>query len=263
MSVQAITWVLEDAPGLPAHLVGVMIGLANHADRSGRGSYPSQALLAQYARKTERSVRRDLTELEELKLIFRGDQRLVQHLRGDERPVVWDLAMPLKEDDHGGTSTSGRTYTTGRRRPREGTSTSPRGGTSTSAYPSDEPSGTKSSSARAIDRPVDNPDDDDRVLDQKIINLLAELTGTTITPEWAARVRRDILDGRNVRTPHAYVAKTIKGRPRDFLPGARTEGTARPWCGTCDPATRLVDNGAGPVARCTACHPLTQPGETA
>lgn len=271
MSVQAITWVLEDAPGLPPHLVGVMIGLANHADRDGRGAYPSQALLSKYARKSERSVRRDLTELEEVvKLIWRGDQRLVQHLRADERPVVWDLAMPLRTDESGGTHTSprggtytsARTHTTGRRRPREGTYTSGPGGTYTSAYPSDEPSRTRSSSARARTRPVDNPDDDDQVLDKKISTLLGELTGTTITLDWAARVRRDILDGRTVRNPHAYVVKTIKGRPRDFLPGDRPEGAARPWCGSCDKTTRLVDNGGGPVTRCPACHPLTQTVET-
>jgi hypothetical protein len=160
----------------------------------------------------------------------------------------------------GGTPTSARTPTPGRRRPREGTSTSGPGGTPTSPYPSDEPSRTRSSSARADNGPTD---DDDRELDRKIINLIAELTGTTITTTWAARIRRDILDGRKVARPNAYITKTIKGRPRDFLPDAETwgTGTARPWCGTCDPTTRLIDNG-GPVTRCPACHPLTQTVES-
>lgn len=96
MSVQAITWLLEDAPDLPPHLVGTGIGLANHADRNGRGSYPGQALLAWYARKSDRAVRKDLKELLDLGLIRLGDQRLVQHIPADERPVVYDLAMELK-----------------------------------------------------------------------------------------------------------------------------------------------------------------------
>lgn len=96
MSVQAITWVLEDAPDLPPHLVGTLLGLANHADRHGRGSYPGQATLAFYTRKNDRSVRNDLAQLLGLGLIRLGDQRLVQHIPADERPVVYDCAMERK-----------------------------------------------------------------------------------------------------------------------------------------------------------------------
>lgn len=96
MSVQAITWVLEEAPDLPPHLVGTALGLANHADRHGQGSYPSQATLAWYARKSDRAVRKDLRDLLKLKLARLGDQRLVQHIPADERPVVYDLAMECK-----------------------------------------------------------------------------------------------------------------------------------------------------------------------
>lgn len=98
MSVQALNWVLEECPDLPKHLVALMMGLANHADPEGRGAYPSQARLAWYTRKEERSVRRDLDEAEQLGLIRRGDQRMVLHLDVDRRPVVWDLAVELKRD---------------------------------------------------------------------------------------------------------------------------------------------------------------------
>jgi len=111
VSVQAITWVLEDAPGLPPHLVGTLLGLANHADRHGRGAFPSQATLAWYARKTDRAVRKDLDQLTGLELIRRGDQRLVNHLPADERPVVWDLAMERKrqkEEEKDRNPSSGR-----------------------------------------------------------------------------------------------------------------------------------------------------------
>lgn len=93
MSVQAITWAIEDAPDVPAHCVSLLIGLANHADQDGRNSFPGQGTLAAYTRKSDRAVRNDLAELEARRLIARGDQRLVAHIPGDRRPVVWDLSM--------------------------------------------------------------------------------------------------------------------------------------------------------------------------
>lgn len=96
MSVQAITWVLEEAPDLPVHLVSTLLALANHADRNGRGSYPSQDLIAWYTRKTDRAIRKDLKQLLDAGLIRRGDQRLVAHIAADERPIVYELAVERK-----------------------------------------------------------------------------------------------------------------------------------------------------------------------
>lgn len=106
MSVEAISWVLNDAPDVPPQLVAVLIGLANHAAPDGRGSYPSQPTLAKYARKSSRAVRDDLAKLEVLGLIRRGDQRLVSHLPTDRRPVVWDLVIgvPARPDDRNSAS---------------------------------------------------------------------------------------------------------------------------------------------------------------
>jgi len=98
MSLQAIAWVLEAAPDVPPHLVAVLVGLANHANEDGRNAYPSQELLAWYARKGDRSVRKDLDALEELGLIRRGNQRVVEYLPADKRPVVWDLALEQRRD---------------------------------------------------------------------------------------------------------------------------------------------------------------------
>jgi hypothetical protein len=103
-----MAWVLNDAPGLPANAFGTLMGLANHADHQGRGVFIAQATLSRYARKTDRQVRRDLAELEKLNLIRRGDQRLVAHLPPMKRPIVWDLALELRE-----TVDSDRTPTTG------------------------------------------------------------------------------------------------------------------------------------------------------
>ncbi|MEW2383712.1 helix-turn-helix domain-containing protein [Micromonospora sp. NPDC047707] len=93
MSVEAMSWALSDAPDVPPQCLAVLIGLANHAHANGRGAFPSQERLAHYARKSVRSVRRDLDELARLGLIRRGDQRHTAFLPADRRPVVWDLAM--------------------------------------------------------------------------------------------------------------------------------------------------------------------------
>jgi hypothetical protein len=108
VSVQAIAWVLEDCPDLPKHLVATLMGLANHADHDGRGAFPTQVTLAWYTRKNERSVRRDLEELEALKLIEPGDQRMVLHIPPDRRPVVYNLATHLKREPRPRPGKSGR-----------------------------------------------------------------------------------------------------------------------------------------------------------
>ncbi|MFE9206644.1 helix-turn-helix domain-containing protein [Micromonospora sp. NPDC007230] len=92
MSIEAVSWALSHAPDVPPQCLAVLIGLANHADAAGRAAFPSQERLAHYARKTVRSVRRDLDELERLDLIRRGNQRHTAFLPADRRPVVWDLA---------------------------------------------------------------------------------------------------------------------------------------------------------------------------
>jgi len=61
-------------------------------------------------------------------------------------------------------------------------------------------------------------DDDDPRLDQKITDLLRDLTGRTVPPDWAARVRRQLLGGRDVERPVAYITRAIRERPGDFLP---------------------------------------------
>lgn len=93
MSIEATAWALsvEDVPDSTARVI--LLGLANHADREGRAAWPSVATLAEYAVCSERTAHRRLRDLEELGLIRRGDQRLVDHLPGNRRPVVYDLPV--------------------------------------------------------------------------------------------------------------------------------------------------------------------------
>lgn len=86
-------WVLEFAPPMPSQLIPTLSGLARHADKKGRGSYPSVARLAAYACKTERSVQRDLAELRKLGLIRYGNRTKTAHLPEGKRPDVYDLAL--------------------------------------------------------------------------------------------------------------------------------------------------------------------------
>jgi hypothetical protein len=113
-------WVIESAPGVSPHWIPVLAGLARHADKQGRGSYPSQELLAEYARKSDRAVRNDLTALEKAGLIRPGDPALVANFPPDRRPLVWDLACEktrvLQATDWKPTSgrSTGRKPTSGR-----------------------------------------------------------------------------------------------------------------------------------------------------
>ncbi|MFC8547411.1 hypothetical protein ACFUMI_07240 [Streptomyces sp. NPDC057273] len=86
-------WVVGAAPDVSSHWIPVLLGLARHADEFGRGACPSQELLAEYARKSDRAVRNDLTGMSKAGLIRPGDPRIVEHIPPDRRPLVWDLAM--------------------------------------------------------------------------------------------------------------------------------------------------------------------------
>lgn len=121
MNREAIRWVVELAPPMPAQLVATLTALAYHADKEGRGAYPSVPRLAALACKAERSVRRDLRELERLKLIRPGDPAVVAHLPADKRPAVYDLAMERtvpggRAGDDDQTWTSARTLASARAR---------------------------------------------------------------------------------------------------------------------------------------------------
>lgn len=96
MSLRAMLWALEHAPVTnPARLV-VLLALADCAKDDGTAAWPTQERLAERSRCSTRSVRRYLKDLEEIDgVIRRGDQELVAHLRRDQRPVVWDLAMDV------------------------------------------------------------------------------------------------------------------------------------------------------------------------
>lgn len=121
-----MTWALDHrqtGPLSPEHRL-VLVALADYADPAGRGAWPSASTLADRLGVTVRAVRRSIAALEAAALIERGDQRHVEHYRGDRRPVVYDLALegrqtyladdgelrvePHRHDRHGVTRVSPR-----------------------------------------------------------------------------------------------------------------------------------------------------------
>lgn len=101
-----MSWALKNAPVLNAQEHVLLIALADRADDTGRAAWPSQRWLAQRGRCSDRTVRRHLVAMEERGLLRRGDQRMVEHLPVDRRPVVWDLNMALVETPPSGTTES-------------------------------------------------------------------------------------------------------------------------------------------------------------
>lgn len=272
MSVQAITWLLEDAPDLPPHLVGTALGLANHADRHGRGSYPGQATLAWYARKSDRAVRKDLKDLLGLKLIRLGDQRLVQHIPADERPVVYDLAVerkrtqPAKRERNPSSARTGEgagTPVPAQRRPEEPEGPEPQflpingrdrkhssgpfsGGTGTVAQRDRNYSVRGTGTVVPTNRPL------------TVIEPLPQATPTVtgrvaaalrIEEEEAEKIVQLVITERHPTAPSRYIATLIdSGDIHGFLARVRQTDPAAPaYTG---PTHRFDDNGDGDCTRC-------------
>jgi hypothetical protein len=121
LSLEATVWALKYAPPMPPQLLGTLFGLADHADKHGRNTYPSVRTLAAYACKAERSVQRDLKELTKLGLIRAGNQNAAAHIPAERRPYVYDLAVEKtvpggRAGDDGVTQASRVTLTSSRAR---------------------------------------------------------------------------------------------------------------------------------------------------
>lgn len=68
--------------------------------------------------------------------------------------------------------------------------------------------------------------DDDSKIDKRIVELIREHTGQKIEPGWASRVRRQLLDDRQVGNPLAYVSSAIRGEPARYLPPPADDNSA-------------------------------------
>lgn len=95
MSVQAISWALKQTIVERPTARHVLLCLANYAGESGKNAFPSVARLVTETGLSERSVRDNLRELEEIGAIRKGNQAITTAFidRADRRPVVYDIAL--------------------------------------------------------------------------------------------------------------------------------------------------------------------------
>lgn len=98
MSLEAMKWVLDEAPDVPPHLVGTLLALANGAHGDGTRSLQSVPTLCWYTRKTERAVQNDIKALLDAQLIRLGNQAASLYLPVNVRPIVYDLALERKRE---------------------------------------------------------------------------------------------------------------------------------------------------------------------
>lgn len=95
MSVQAMSWAIEQQIVRDAPARHVLLCLANYADKDGKTAFPSASTLSADTGLSERTIRTKLDLLEHAGLIAKGNQRVVAaHIdRADRRPICYDLCM--------------------------------------------------------------------------------------------------------------------------------------------------------------------------
>lgn len=99
MSVEAVSWAINKAPvggNVTARMI--LVSLADKADEYGRDAWKYTSAIADSIRKSDATVFRTLAWLEEIGVIERGDQRLVDHYPESARPVVWNLRLDLVQE---------------------------------------------------------------------------------------------------------------------------------------------------------------------
>lgn len=95
MSVQAMTWALEQQIVTEPHARHVLLCLANYADKQGRAAFPSVTSLSLDTGLAARTIQYRLRDLEKEGLIRKGNQAVAAAYipHRDRVPVCYDLAM--------------------------------------------------------------------------------------------------------------------------------------------------------------------------
>ncbi|PYB80789.1 helix-turn-helix domain-containing protein [Pseudomonas koreensis] len=95
MSVQSMSWALEQNDIVDATARHVLLCLANYADKNGKGAFPSANSLSSDTGLSLRTVRYKLDYLLEIGAIRLGNQIIAAAYidRHDRRPVVYDLCI--------------------------------------------------------------------------------------------------------------------------------------------------------------------------
>ncbi|HDR8957049.1 helix-turn-helix domain-containing protein [Burkholderia vietnamiensis] len=249
MSVQAMTWAIEQQDIRDATARHVLLCLANYADADGKAAFPSTSRLEADTGLSESTIRRKLDVLEELGLIQKGNQAIVAAYidRGDRRPVCYDMVMKKRgvvvtPGDERGVTVTG----TGCHGDANGVSLTSERGVTVTPNPS-----------LTINKPSKNRS---RSCDSKFDEAWRQYpkregsnSKQAAQRAWNARIREGIEPGvlvaavvayaaamkaaGNVGTPYVKQASTFFGRDRHFeefaKPGAKGDlfagGDAVPW----------------------------------
>ena len=99
MSVRAVSWAIDQAPvGGNTTARMILVSLADRADENGRDAYKYVSAIADSIRKSDSTVSRTLAWMEEIGVIERGNQHLVDSYPWYARPVVYDLRLDLVQE---------------------------------------------------------------------------------------------------------------------------------------------------------------------
>ncbi|OXN01631.1 helix-turn-helix domain-containing protein [Bifidobacterium vansinderenii] len=98
MSVQAMSWAMDEAPTKDKAERIVLIYMADVADKYGRNSFQSAATIAKRSRYGITAVRTAIKGLKAKGLIREGDQRRIGWMPNGQRPVVYDLDLDVTWD---------------------------------------------------------------------------------------------------------------------------------------------------------------------
>ena len=95
MSLEALLWAGRLPLSTCSHTAfRVLMLYADRADQLGYSAWHTEQHLADVLGCSTRTIRRARAELCEVGLMRQGDQRLLEHRRGDRRPVVYDVLTP-------------------------------------------------------------------------------------------------------------------------------------------------------------------------
>jgi hypothetical protein len=95
VSVQSMSWALEQSDIVDATARYVLLCLANYADKNGKAAFPSATSLSEDSGLSVRTVRYKLDHLLEVGAICLGNQSIAAAYidRHDRRPIVYDLCI--------------------------------------------------------------------------------------------------------------------------------------------------------------------------
>ncbi|WP_256568036.1 MULTISPECIES: helix-turn-helix domain-containing protein [Pseudomonas] len=188
MSVQAMTWALEQRVVTDSSARHVLLCLANYADKHGRGAFPSVASLADDTGLSERTVQAKLRLLEDLGVIVEGNRAIAAAYitRRDRVPTCYDIVMERGEpaaprQNERGETTAPRADATGCNLQQNGVQITTERGAAAAPNPSLNHQGTEEQLQHASD-PVDvrqrfamtedwEPDPDDLAAQTRLMGI--------------------------------------------------------------------------------------------